>query len=264
MGTVYDALNKEQREMKRVATAKEAAGELAAGEERKHEDFFIDADPHLILHREAHPAAVEQFKTLRTRLFFQREDAPRTLLVASAVTGEGKTLVAANLALALALSLEGDTVLVDCDLRRPALGRFFGVRERRGLADCLSRGERAEDVVVRTPLPRLLLIPGGGRLQSNAPELLGSARMAEFFADLRSLFPNHRVVCDCPPLSAGPDAAILARYVDGVLVVVMAHEAGREEVARSLDLLGKEKLLGIVFNGSEAVGGRGRFMRSAA
>jgi len=146
MGTVYDALNKGQRELHRAAVGEAVPERAAVGEavpERaaagRWEEFLTQVDPHLIMHPEADPAAVEQFKGLRTRLFLQQERPPRSLMVASSVAGEGKTLVAANLAISLALGLSGEAILVDCDLRRPAVHRLFGLADRRGLADYLMR-----------------------------------------------------------------------------------------------------------------------------
>ncbi len=252
MGTVYDALNKEQRELKRIASVVQldvGLGTQVGGEESRWSDFLTRVDPHLIMHREADPAAVEQFKMLRTKLFFQRENSPRSLMIASTVAGEGKTLVAANLAVSLALGLTGEALLIDCDLRRPAISKLFGLPDKRGLADYLTRAESIEDLVVRTPLPGLLFLPSGGALHGSAPELLSSPRMATLFSELAGLFPDHRIICDCPPLSSGPDAAILGHYVDGALLVVMANETSREAAARSLTALGREKVLGVVFNG---------------
>jgi protein-tyrosine kinase len=266
MGTVYDALNKGQGELTRVApVTDEGLAKVEADREAGGwAEFLTQVDPHLIMHREADPAAVEQFKTLRTRLFLQCENPPRSLMVASSVAGEGKTLVAANLAISLALGLSGEALLIDCDLRRPSVHRLFGLAESRGLADYLLRGESLEALVVRTPLAGLLLLPSGAKLHRNAPELLGSQRMTALFSDLARCFPNHRVICDCPPLSSGPDAAILARHVDAALLVVMAQDASREVVARSLGVLGKEKVLGLVFNGSRPSPDGRRYMRSAA
>jgi protein-tyrosine kinase len=252
LGTVFDALNKGQREMSGTAAVAAEAPAVRVEPGREWAEFLTQVDPHLIMHEQADPVAVEQFKALRTRLYLQQENPPRTLLVASAVAGEGKTLVAANLAISLALGLTGDALLVDCDLRRPSVHRLFGLSERRGLADYLTREEPLETLVVRTPLPRLLLLPSGAALHKSAPELLSSERMATLFTELARVFPTHRVICDCPPLSSGPDAAILARYVEGSLLVVMAGDAGRETIARSLKMLGREKVLGLVFNGATA------------
>jgi capsular exopolysaccharide synthesis family protein len=209
------------------------------------------------MHREADPAAVEQFKALRTRLYLQREEPPRCLMVASSAAGEGKSLVAANLAISLAMSVTGEVILVDCDMRRPMIHKLFGLAGGRGLADYLSREESLDGLVVRTPLERLRFLPSGAAGHRNAPELLSSPQMAVLFAELASRFPTHRIICDCPPLSAGPDAAIVAGHVDGALRVVRAQEVARESVARALGMLGREKVIGMVFNGSKGASGNG-------
>lgn len=263
MGTVYDALNKGQREVARVAPVTDERLRGVA-EQADWAEFLTQVDPHLITHREADPAAVEQFKTLRTRLFLHNDNPPRTVLVASSVAGEGKTLVAANLAISLALGLVGEALVVDCDLRCPGQHRLFGLPERRGLADYLMREASLETLVVRTPLERLWLLPSGAMLRRNAPELLSLPRMAELFGELRERFPGHRIICDSPPLSAGPDAAILARHVDAALLVVRGQEAGREVVARALNMLGRQRVAGVVFNGSQAVKDVQRYERQAA
>jgi len=277
MGKVYDALTKAQRESGRVKPVSDAGGKaLTLGELAsqvkaqtpepatavKRDEFLMQLDPHLIMHRDADPAAIEQFKVLRTQIYHNRPNPPASLMVASSEGGEGKTMVAANLAISLALGLNERAVLVDCDLRQPGIHRLFGLTDCRGLADYLLRDEPLEGLIVQTPLPRLMLLPSGACLHRNAPELLSCEKMHGVAAEVARLYPGHFIICDSPPIAAGPDAAIIARYLDAVLLVVRSGAASREVVARAMNLLGREKILGAVFNG--AVRGKSTYQLHAA
>ncbi len=200
----------------------------------------------------------ESFRTLRTGVLYSApEGSVRSLLVTSPEPGDGKSTVAANLALALA-RLGRRVVLVDADLRRPSLLEAFQPPQPFGLSDHLVGEVSLDDVVQPTRYPSLHFVPAG-RSAPNPAELLGSQRMRDFLAQLRGRFDA--VVLDSPPVLAVADASVLARESDGVVLVVNPQTTHREAAVRArrqLEALGA-KILGFVFNGAPVDGRRGYY-----
>jgi capsular exopolysaccharide synthesis family protein len=193
--------------------------------------------------------AAEGFRHVRTNVEFASGETPlRSLLIASAVPGEGKTITASNLAVAFAQA--GRTVcLVDADLRRPAVHSAFGLPNEHGLSSLL-RGEEYtyHSVTHETEVPRLRVLTTGP-LPPNPAELLASTRMRAIVAGL--LEQVDLVVIDSPPLQAVTDAAILSSMVDGTVLVTAAGRTRRGSLLRGQDALQRvgAKVLGAMLNG---------------
>jgi capsular exopolysaccharide synthesis family protein len=157
----------------------------------------------------------------------------RVLLVASSQAAEGKTTVAANLAIGLARS--GRTCLVDADLRKPSLAKSFGIQHDHGLGELLcNRCTLAEAVVPVDGVPNLTLLPGEP-VDNGIGELVTSDRMRHILQALREEFQY--VVVDSPPLLPYADARAIAPLVDAILLVARSGKTTREAFNRSLDLL---------------------------
>ncbi|HVO29481.1 MAG TPA: polysaccharide biosynthesis tyrosine autokinase [bacterium] len=171
---------------------------------------------------------VEDFRTLRTNLRFARPDgANKIILVTSTAPEEGKTTIATNLAVVNALAGER-VLLIDADLRRPAVHLALGMENADGLTNLLvERGLDAGALVRPTRWPNLSVLCAGS-FAPNPPEILESARMRELLATFAKKFD--RVVIDSPPQTSVVDPSILAPLVDGVLLVV---SAGRVEAERA-------------------------------
>ncbi len=190
--------------------------------------------------------AAEAFRALRTTIRFQAEEhAQKAVLVTSAGPQEGKSLVCANLAVALA-QMGLRVALLDANLRTPSLHTAFDVTQQPGLADYLSSGDGPhfqEDCGAAG-----LKLLTAGNIPEHAPELLASQRMADLIAKLASR--NDHVLIDTPSLLMAADAASLARWVDGVLLVVRANRTKREHIRRAKAMLAQidAHLLGVVFN----------------
>jgi protein-tyrosine kinase len=191
----------------------------------------------------------ELFKILRSRILHPSEGraVPKTIVVTSAVPKEGKTFVTANLGISLAQGLDQHALLVDCDLRRPALASMFGMAKGPGLTDYLRDGVDLGGLIVKTPINKLSLLPSGDS-PANPAELLGSSRMEELVNELSSRYEDRFIIFDSPPFHAASETAVLARRVDGVLLVVRAGGAGRPQVQLLLDTIGEERTIGVVFN----------------
>jgi capsular exopolysaccharide synthesis family protein len=190
----------------------------------------------------------EAFRTLRTNLLYGPDhERIRSVVVGSAMAGEGKTITAANLAVTLAQ--QGlEVVLVDCDLRKPRVDQLFGINRKPGMTELLmGKVPGSEAVRVFDPVPGLRILPAG-TLPPNPTELLGGARTRELLRVLQERFDM--VVLDTPPLAGGADSAILGAATDGILMVVRAGETDMEalrQAARQLHTVGA-RLLGAVIN----------------
>jgi non-specific protein-tyrosine kinase len=192
--------------------------------------------------------AAEAFRTLRTNVGFSAVDEPiRTLLVTSSAPGEGKTVVAANLAVVFAQTGRR-VLLVDADLRKPGVHAIFGVPNARGLTSLLSdEDEHPESVAQATEQDQLWVLTSGP-LPPNPAELLGSQRMRATIERLCASFDL--VVVDSPPLSGFADSAILGSLVDGALLVVDAGRSRRGALRQSRRVLANAstRVLGAVVN----------------
>jgi capsular exopolysaccharide synthesis family protein len=198
-----------------------------------------------------HPtsSASEAYRTLRTSLLYSRVDSPpKVILVTSAGPREGKSTVCTNLGVVLAQS-QKNTLVVDCDLRRPALHRLFGLRNVWGLASVLL-GERDLQEVCNDVLPGLK-IATAGPIPPDPAEVLGSQRFASFLAEARESFDY--VLVDCPPVQAVADPLILAAQADGVLLVMDTQKTRRMPFAQAVrDLEGVGAVvLGVVMSNVE-------------
>jgi capsular exopolysaccharide synthesis family protein len=193
-------------------------------------------------------AAVEPYKTLRTNVLFGTLDRPRsTIVVTSAAPAEGKSVVSANFAAALAAAGHR-TLLLDCDFRRPAQHRLFGRVRNVGLSDLMLGEVKESEVILPVErVPELWLVTSG-RIPPNPTELLGSERMRDLVRRLEDLFSH--IVIDTPPVNAVADALIVGSYAHSALFVVEHRKtsvvAARNAV-QSLERVGVH-LLGAVVN----------------
>jgi capsular exopolysaccharide synthesis family protein len=191
----------------------------------------------------------EQYRMLRHVVETLRKGANlQVVAVTSPGAGDGKTTTAINLAGALAQSAEARVLLVDLDIRRPAVARQLGLAAaKRTLVDALLDGRLTlDDIVEHLAHFNLSVVPAGG--PALAPyEVLKSPRLETLLDEARQRYDY--VVVDTPPFVPVPDGRVIAKYVDGFLIVVAAHRTPRGELAHTLDLMDTEKAVGLVFNG---------------
>jgi polysaccharide biosynthesis transport protein len=190
----------------------------------------------------------EAFRQLRTNIRYLSVDQEvRSLVVSSAVSGEGKTAVATNLAIAMAQSGER-VVLVDADLRRPSIAERFGLPNGIGLSSVLVGDASLEQALQpwRQDLPLYVLT--SGPLPPNPSELIGSRRMYELVVSLTK--GGYVVVVDSPPLLPVTDAAVLARLTQGALVVTQIGSTKVEQLKGAVEALhiAGAPILGVVAN----------------
>ncbi len=188
----------------------------------------------------------EAFRSLRTNIdYSDAENPPKTILVTSPNPNEGKTTVAVNLAMTFAQNGK-DTVLVDADLRRPTVHRYFRLPNRHGLSEAIHGSTYINSTVRPIKNTRLYFIPSGS-LQSNPSELLASDKMMRIIEELKKV--ELVAVIDSPPLMVS-DASQIAAKVDGIVIVVRPEKTSIHTLAASLEQLGRlgANVIGIVFN----------------
>ncbi|WP_341975720.1 polysaccharide biosynthesis tyrosine autokinase [Microbacterium sp. LWO13-1.2] len=192
-------------------------------------------------------AVSESLRTLRTNLQFMDVDhPPRCIVVTSAMPGEGKSTVAANLATMLAANGE-HVALVDGDLRRPTVATTMGLIPGAGLTDVLAGRADLIEVLQRTPRVPGLVVLGAGTIPPNPSELLGSDRMRSL---LNELAEHAMVIIDAPPLLPVTDGAILTHQADGAIIVVTVGGTTYDLVDKAVEALEKVRgrVLGVVLN----------------
>ena len=190
----------------------------------------------------------EQFKILRTSILFPINGLPpQTILVTSALPGEGKSFVAANLAISIALNINKYVLLIDADLRKPVMHRKFGFKKVPGLTDFLSKHQALSSLLLKTKVEKLMLLPGGST-PPNPSELISTERMSELIQEVRSRYNDRFIVIDSPPTGPVAETSYLARQVDGILAVVKYNKTPQEEVEKMMETLGSEKIIGCIIN----------------
>ena len=255
MGKIFDALEKHQKErstMVKPFSDIRPVRSISADREislAKEFSALSGCDPKVVVLSAPDSAEAENFKILRTPLLFTGDrERPRTIMVTSPFPGEGKTFVAANLAVSLALGIDEYVLLVDCDLRRPQIHEILGYRNGEGLHECLTGKKQLQDLIIRTQIEKLSMLPAGSS-PPNPTELLSSATMRAFLEEIKQRYKDRFIIIDSAPSHITAEAKVLTEYVDGIVFLVMAGKSPREAIRKSIETLGKEKILGIVFNG---------------
>jgi capsular exopolysaccharide synthesis family protein len=156
------------------------------------------------------------------------------------------------LAAALSLDYEEKVLLIDGDLRAPAIHGYFNVLQSPGLTDYLDSSSKMDlkSLVQETFLPGLRILPAG-KPSYLASELLAKERMKQMMDEAQSEFPEYHIIIDSPPILSTPDPLVIARHVDGVLLVVRAGKTPRDYLTKALQSLNSSKVMGVVLNGAD-------------
>jgi capsular exopolysaccharide synthesis family protein len=203
---------------------------------------------HRIIAGATDDARSDVFRKLRTQAMLRLQAVGgRSIAVLSARDGEGKTLVACNLALGIAQQTGTPTFLVDMDLRRPSVHKAFGFEPEISLTDVLEGTAALEDAVVRIDDSQLYVLPQG-RKSEHASEVVASQTARALIRDLADGVPSAKLVVDCPPLLLTDEPLVVQGYVDGCLLVVEQGRTSRDDVERAAEYLDETKYLGSVLN----------------
>ncbi len=193
-----------------------------------------------------HALGTEEFRSLRSRLYQVREKQPlQTLLVASAVAGEGKTFIAVNLGRAIVQQRGRSVLLIDADLRAPRMHVFLGASAAPGLSDYLLGEADMFSILQRGGQDGLFFIAGGKRAP-NPVELIGSGHLKTLIQRLAPVFDW--IILDSPPCMPVTDASLLAEMTDGVLMVVKAGETPYDIARKGCQQFRDKHLVGVVLN----------------
>ena len=191
-------------------------------------------------------SAAEAYRALRTGLLLSGTgNPPRTILLTSVRSNEGKTTTASNIAISLA-QLGGSVLLIDCDLRKPSIHTAFGISPMPGLSTYLAQNGKIDDLIHHAS-ENLYLMPAGPT-PPNPAELLSSGKMKRLIEIMAERYDH--VVIDTPPLGSVTDPVILSTMVDGVVLVVHAGRNKRNAVQRAcreLSAVGA-RIFGVVLN----------------
>lgn len=190
----------------------------------------------------------EAFRGVRTSVMYSVVDhPPRTMLVTSLRQQEGKTSVSTNCAISLAQLGTGDVLLIDADMRHPNMHEILEVPQSPGLSGFLTGGTELSGVIKPAHIPGLYVIPAGA-VPANPSELLSSHRFAQALTALHERFVH--IVIDTPPILGVSDTLVIARHVEGVILVLRHGRSSRDAAQRAVQMLGsvRARILGVVLN----------------
>jgi protein-tyrosine kinase len=213
------------------------------------EEGTAEVNELVVLSEPGSPIA-ESFRFLRSRVTRPATgNPPRTILITSALQGEGKTFVACNLAASISQSVEEHVLLIDADLRDPSVHKMLGIPStREGLSSLLAKGTSLSSLLTKSNIDKLTILPAGNSTEMPA-ELLSSARMKALIREARDRYADGFVIIDGPPLQLTAETQVLANEVDAIILVVRHGKTPRDAARSALEKIQKEKLLGVVYNG---------------
>jgi len=203
------------------------------------------SDSHMVCLEDGHPAA-EQFQFLGVRLQHLRRERPlKKLLITSTIPKEGKSMVAANLACALARRTQQRILLVEGDVRRPTLATIFGISKIPGLCELLQSEGSLTSNIYYLDRPALWLLPAG-TAKINPLQLLQSTKLPTLFDQLAELFDW--IIIDSPPVLPVADTSIWMRLTDGIVLVTRQGTTEKRQLQRGLEAIDQKKVVGAVLN----------------
>jgi len=193
----------------------------------------------------------DSYRMLRTRVLqTMRNNNWTSVAVSGPATGCGKTLTAINLAISLAMEVTHTVLLVDLDLRKPTVHKYFGYEPELGLSDYLTSDVPLHQLLFTPGIDRLVVLPGRNGLPNSA-EMLRSPRMISLVNELKTRYPDRLVVYDLPPILAADDALAFSPYTDCILMVAESGGTKKEDLQKAYEIVKNAPLVGTVLNKSE-------------
>jgi non-specific protein-tyrosine kinase len=191
---------------------------------------------------------MEAYRVLRTQITQRtRGTGCNTIMVTSALPGEGKTITAINLAFTFAREFQHTVLLVDGDLRKQSIHKYLGYTGEKGLIDYLADSAPVSELIKWSGIEKITLISGGRSCQESA-EMLGSPRMKELVSEMKSRYHERYIIFDVPPILSGAEALTFYPLVDYVIVVVQAGKTSMDDIKKALQFIPKEKIIGFALN----------------
>ena len=209
----------------------------------------VPPDSRLVCLTDNESLAAEKFGLLSVRLqHIQRRKTLKAVLVTSSMPGEGKSMVAANLACTLARKTKKKVLLVEGDLRRPSIAQMLGLGKIPGLSECL-RGQQSLMTSIHQLESWGLFILTAGSASSDPLELLQVGRLSAIWDQLKAWFDW--IILDSPPLLPMADTSVLMRLADGIILVVRQGVTEKQQLERGIEALEKKNLIGAVLNSAQ-------------
>jgi len=257
LGKINDALIRSDKENKASDSIKKASlfqvYDRKARKNKTSEAFNTvfknrDIDKNMVSLLEPQSFEAEQFKHLRTNILFPISGKPpRSIMITSSAPGEGKSFVASNLAVSIAQNIDQHVLLMDCDIRCPSIHSNFGYNIVPGLSEHLLNGVPLSPLILKTEINNLAILPGG-KQPENPAELMSSKKMSELLKEVKSRYKDRYIIIDSPPPNLTSETNVIGRQVDGIILVVKVGSTRREMLEDLLEMVGKEKVLGVVVN----------------
>lgn len=192
------------------------------------------------------PSSAERFRMMRAKIerLNLGDRRLKLLAITSAVPSEGKSVVAVNLARALSIDPVGKTLIIDCDLRKPSVQKFFRTSRDGGLSDALL-SKKLLNKFIRPVAPGLDLITAG----TPVVDPMEAIEQPEFAAFISQLKEHYRyIVLDCPPALICPEPIRISSLADATFLVARAWRTNRGLVREAVELIGRQRILGVVLN----------------
>lgn len=198
----------------------------------------------------------EEYRKLKSMVLrLTRQGGKNVLLVTSALGGEGKSLTAINLAVALSQERDRKVILMDTDLRNPSLCGYFDITPGAGFDDCIAGGADIEDALLNV-WDGLFLLPA-----KEAHAHLPAAGMKKLMGELRRLHTDSYVIIDAPPVLPFAEAHMISALVDGIIFVVREGVPSQADISDALYILGDGNVFGIVYNDARYEGPEKHYYR---
>jgi capsular exopolysaccharide synthesis family protein len=245
---ILSSTENKQRERKLTVDHSDSddTGEMICLDNVEATEFKVTPESRLVVIEKPRSLAADQFRLLRLRL---RElwmvDNLKTLLLTSALPGEGKTTTALNLAISLSERGKHKVILLEGDFRKPSLTKELGLQTWPALVDCLHGEISLASAIRRVDPLDIYLIPSGDPVV-NAPDLIGSEKFSKIIDELRAI--ADWVIIDAPPALPIPDVVALRKKADKCLWVLRSGSTPREMVDEAIRQLGREFVIGMVLN----------------
>lgn len=257
MGKIYDALEKSDSSPERFLNNHESRVIDAVDKFEKPDiapEVGIPAlinnklDKNLVTCLNPGSFEAEMFKILRSNILFPDSGkVSKTIMVTSAVPGEGKSFIASNLSISIAQGIEEHVLLMDCDMRKASIQKIFGLPAAKGLSDYLDKPQSIANLLKKTEIGKLTLFPCG-KIPPNPAELLSSQQMIDLLEEVKSRYNDRYIIIDAPPMQLTAETKALYQQVDGILFVVKAGSTSRKLIEELVGKLDREKILGVVLN----------------
>lgn len=191
------------------------------------------------------------FKMLRTKILQKlRDNNWNSFAITAPAQGAGKSMIAVNLAIAMAMESNQTILLVDMDLKYPKVHWYFDMQINAGLRDFLISDKPLSEILINPGIERLVVLPGRGEAVGSS-EMLSGPKMQAMVDEIKNRYQSRIIIFDMPPVLAADDVLATMDYYDAVLLVIEDGSSKPEEVSKALKMLSGTNLLGTVLNKCE-------------